>query len=239
MEIKDSTAFVTGSNRGIGHAFVSALLEAGAAKVYASARSLDKLDPAHREDPRVTAVALDVTRPEQVTSASRLARDVDLLINNAGTLASHSLLESSREAIESDLAVNFYGALEMAKQFAPTLEKHQGAMLNVLTLVSMASMAGIGGYAASKAAAWSMTQSLRIELGRKGVDVFAIYPGAIDTDMIRGFEMDKTPAAVVARNALDAIQRGERDSFPDPMSRQAGEAWLANPRNLEAMFAEM
>ena len=127
----------------------------------------------------------------------------------------------------------------MTRAFAPTLEARQGAVLNVLTLVSLASMPGIGGYAASKAAAWSMTQALRVELGKKGVKVHAVYPGAVDTDMIRSFAMDKTPPREVAANSLAAVERGEADSFPDPMSAQAGQAWLANPRALEEMFANM
>lgn len=112
-------------------------------------------------------------------------------------------------------------------------------MVNVLTLVSLASMAGIGGYSASKAAAWSMTQSLRVELRKKNIQVFGVYPGAVDTDMIRAFEMDKTPPSVVAANTLNALERDELDCFPDPMSAQAGAEWLKNPRALETMFADM
>ena len=164
---------------------------------------------------------------------------LDLLINNAGSLAGYSLLESTRESVESDFEVNFWGALALTKASVPKLEANKGAVLNMLTLVSMASMAGIGGYSASKAAAWSMTQALRKELGERGMTVFAAYPGAVDTDMIRGFDMDKTAPALVAKNAIDAVEAGIIDCFPDPMAEQAGAAWLKNPRDLEAMFASM
>jgi len=180
-----------------------------------------------------------VTNPDDVAAAARTADDVELLLNNAGTLRSFSVLEARREELDEDFAVNFHGPLAVTKAFLPTLEARRGVVVNVLTLVSMASMAGSGGYAASKAAAWSLTQSLRIELGRRGVAVFGVYPGAVDTDMIRGFEMDKTPPEDVAANALAAVEAGEADSFPDPMSKQAGEAWLRNPRALEEMFAGM
>lgn len=239
MKINGKRVLVTGANRGIGREFVRELLARGAEAVYASARKSDDVAKLDGSDPRVHGVQLDITKTDEVQRAAQTIGTLDLLLNNAGSLAGYSLLETPREAIEHDFDVNFWGTLELTKAFVPTLEARNGAILNVLTLVSMASMAGIGGYAASKAAAWSMTQALRAELGKRGIDVHAVYPGAVDTDMIRSFEMDKTPAATVAQNALEALEAGTVDAFPDPMSANAGAAWLANPRDLEAMFASM
>lgn len=239
MEIQGKSVLVSGANRGIGRAFVDELLGRGAGTVFAGARSAADLEALTAVDPRVRALQIDVTEPTSIAAAVERIGGLDLLLNNAGSLVSYSLLDSSREAVESDFSVNFWGALELTKACLPMLEESKGAVLNMLTLVSMASMAAIGGYSASKAAAWSMTQALRKELADRGITVFAAYPGAVDTDMIRSFEMDKTPPEVVARNVLDAVEAGTLDCFPDPMARQAGAAWLKNPRDLEAMFANM
>lgn len=239
MKIRGSKVLVTGSNRGIGRAFVDALLARGAGTVYAGARDPSTLLSVHPGESRVERLRLDITDADSVDAAVASVGPIDILINNAGSLASYSVLQASREQLEHDLAVNFFGTLAMSKAFAPALESSQGGIVNMLTLVSLSSMAGIGGYAASKAAAWSMSQALRAELGQRGIKVFAAYPGAVDTDMIRSFEMDKTPPIEVANNILDAVERDQLDCFPDPMSRQAGEAWLKDPRALERMFASM
>ena len=239
MKIQGTHTLVTGANRGIGRAFVDALLARGAGRVYAGARTEAARAQLDAIDERVTGVLIDVTDPTQIAATTQAIGRLDLLLNNAGSLKGYSLLDTPRAAIEQDFAVNFWGTLDLTRACLPALRESNGAVLNMLTLVSMASMAGIGGYAASKAAAWSMTQALRTELGKQGVTVFAAYPGAVDTDMIRAFEMDKTPAATVAHNALDAVEAGTLDAFPDPMAAQAGAAWLNNPRDLEAMFASM
>ncbi len=239
MKIKDSRVLVTGANRGIGRAFVEVLLERGAARIYAAARQPTQVADLFDGHAAVTPVRLDVTDAAGVAAVATEVKEVDLLINNAGTLASYGLLDAGRGDIERDFAVNFFGVLEVTKALLPALERSRGAVLNVLSLVSMASMAGIGGYAASKAAAWSLTQALRAELASRSVQVFAPYPGAVDTDMIRAFEMTKTPPRAVAERTLAAVEDGELDCFPDPMSTDAGGKWLDDPRSLERMFAAM
>ena len=236
MKFEGSKVLVTGANRGIGRAFVEQLRARNAGRIYAGMRRRSAWEPT---DERVVPVSLDVTQPGDIEAAARAVGGLDLLINNAGTLKSYSVLEATKEQLDHDLAVNFFGVLNVTRAFIPMLEASKGAVLNVLSLVSMASMAGIGGYSASKAAAWSMTQALRVELGKKSIGVFAVYPGAVDTDMLRGFDVDKASPEEIATNALAALERGEHDSFPDAMSRQAGEAWLNEPRSLERMFAAL
>lgn len=241
MKISKSVALVTGANRGIGRSIVRALLDAGAARVYAGARDTRKLEDVVALDPaRLVALKLDVTSAEDVAAAAKRAGDVTLLVNNAGVLASYNVIASSREQIEQDFAVNFFGALSMIRAFVPILERAGGgAIANMLTVVSLASRPVIGGYAASKAAAFSLTQSLRPELKAKGIDVHAVVPGAVDTDMIRAFPIDKTSPDDVARAIVEGIERGDEDIVTDPMARDVFARWLRNPKELERYFGAL
>lgn len=139
-----------------------------------------------------------------------------------------------------NLNTNFFGTLAVTKAFLPALHRPEGAaIVNLLTLVALASMPAIGGYSAAKAALHSMTQALRAELAPKKIEVFGVFPGSVDTDMIRSFDMPKTSAAAVARAIVDGVNRGEEDIAPDPMSREMLRKWRANPKDLECVFATM
>lgn len=171
MKLRNSVAVVTGANRGIGRALVKALLQAGAAKVYAGARDLSKLDSVLAFDPvRVKPLKLDVTSDPDIAAAARSASDATLLMNNAGALEGGSALKVERASIERVFATNVYGLLAISQAFAPVIEKNGGgAIVNVLSIVALAAMPGIAAYNASKAAAWSLTQSLRGNLAAKGI----------------------------------------------------------------------
>lgn len=241
MIAKGVTALITGSNRGIGRAFVEAYLAHGAKRIYAAARRLADLDPIVALDPsRITPLALDVTKPEQVRSAARAARDVTLLVNNAGALRLGHFLDGPNETFRGDMEVNYFGMLEMTRAFAPVIEGNGGGtIVNLLSVVSFASAAGFGGYCASKAAAHSATQALRSDLAAKNIRVIAVFPGPIDTDMAKDIPMDKTPPIDVANEVIAGIEAGREDIFPDPMSKQFYAAWSADHKAAERQFAEM
>ncbi len=235
--LRGSTVLVTGANRGIGAALVNALLEKGARKVYATTRDVESFE---HTDERVVPIALDVRDAASCERAASVANDIDLLINNAGTLSSFDLLAGDDEALALDFDTNFYGVLHTTRAFLPILRKQDGAaIVNVLTLLSVASMPAMGGYSASKAAAWSLTMSLRASLAKEGINVHGVFPGAVDTDMLEGVEMPKTPPSEVARNILAGIEEGQEDISPDPMSRQLWELFLKNPKAVEQQFASM
>jgi NAD(P)-dependent dehydrogenase (short-subunit alcohol dehydrogenase family) len=238
MNITSSVAFVTGANRGIGRAFVEGLLRGGARRVYAAARNPVLLEPVVALDrARIIPVKLDITNWHDVEMAAQAAVDVNLLINNAGVLASGNLLASDVGLLRQDIDTNYLGTLTMIRHFVPVLEHNGGGtIVNVLTLIALASMPGFGGYSASKAAAHSMTQAVRAELAGKGIRVHAVFPGAVDTDMLRGVEMPKTSPQEVAEAVLAAVQAGEEDIFPDPMSQNAQATWRQDPKALERMF---
>lgn len=238
MKIQGSVALVTGSNRGLGKALVSALLEAGAAKVYAAARDV-KTVPS--DDPRVIPIALDTSKPEQIAAAAMVAGDVTLLVNNAGVSSSANILTTSQTAMDTDFRTNVYGTLAVIKGFLPVLERApSGAtIVNILSLVSLGSFPALGGYSASKAAAYSITQSLRPELKGKHIEILAVLPGPIDTDMVKDLAMPKTSPADVARGVLAGVERGEEDIFPDPMAQQMGALWNKSHKEYERAFASL
>jgi NAD(P)-dependent dehydrogenase (short-subunit alcohol dehydrogenase family) len=240
MKIENSVAMVTGANRGIGAALVQALLEGGASKVYAAARhEADLHSVGAKDERRIVPVHLDVTNAAHVARVAGQAGDVNILFNNAGVLNFGSVLDAPATAFNQNFDVNFYGVLNTTRAFAPTLTKHQGAVVNILTLVALASMPGLGVYNASKAAAWSLTQSLRADFAKRHVKVFSVFPGAVDTDMLKGVEMPKTAPADVAAAVLKGIEADEEDIFPDPMSRQLYAHWAADHKAIERQFATM
>ena len=241
MQIQNAVALVTGANRGIGHELVNALLQAGAKKVYAGARDLNSLIVSSFLDTsRVAPISIDVTNRELVKALPYLAPDVNLLVNNAGVLDFGNILDVPLEAVARNFDTNFYGKLIMARAFVPVIEKNGGgAIVNILTLVALASMPGLAAYNASKAAAWSMTQSLRASIAGRGIAVHGVFPGAVDTDMLAGVEMPKTSPADIAAAVVSGIVAGQEDIFPDPMSAGVYEAWKTDHKSIEKQFAAM
>ena len=234
LKIEDTTALVTGANRGIGKALVEALLAAGAGKVYATARDTDKLP---FTDNRVQGLPVDVTDAASVGAAADAAGDIDLVISNAGVLNFASFLDGDLDVLRQDMEVNYFGALNVARAFAPALRRTKGAFVNLNSVVSYASMPAIGGYSASKAAAHSLTLALRAELGPDGVTVLGVYPGPIDTDMAKDLPMDKHGVEDTAAAILRGIESGDTHIAPDPMAEDVRTAYFDDPRNVEKQFA--
>ncbi|WLH92620.1 SDR family oxidoreductase [Pseudomonas sp. FP453] len=196
MDIRGKVVLVTGANRGLGKAFVTALLEAGAAKVYAGARN-----PASVDIPGSTPIALDITDAASVQHAAQQCRDVSVVINNAGFLQYGSLLaEDSVENLQQHFDVNTFGTLRVSRAFAPILAgQGGGALINVLSVLSWLSPPGTGGYSTSKSAQWGLTNGLRGELRAQGTLVIGVHPAYIDTDMVAEVQAPKsTPQEVVA-----------------------------------------
>jgi NAD(P)-dependent dehydrogenase (short-subunit alcohol dehydrogenase family) len=241
MEIRDATALVTGANRGIGRALVGALLHAGVKTVYAASRAPGNLGSTLALDPkRVRPVVLDVTNRDQVAALPARLTDVTLLVNNAAVLHFGGILDVPLDTLMAELDTNFYGKLVMARAFAPVIERNGGgAIVNMLTLVALASMPGLSVYNASKAAAWSMTQSLRASLAGKGVAVHGVFPGAVDTDMLAGVEMPKAAPEDVAAAIVAGVAANQEDIFPDAMSARVYAAWKQDHKAIERQFASM
>jgi NAD(P)-dependent dehydrogenase (short-subunit alcohol dehydrogenase family) len=218
MTIADRTVLVTGANRGIGHALVEEALRRGAKRVYAGTRQ-----PLAHSDARVTPLALDVTNAAQTQAAAERVESLDILINNAGVALYDDL--GDRAALEQHLAVNLFGTYAVTQAFLPLLTRSPGAIVNVLSLSSLAAVPVLPAYSISKAAAFSLSQSLRALLAGQGVSVHAVLAGPVDTDMTRGLEIPKSTPESVARGIFDGVERGEEEIFPDPMSQSMAETW--------------
>jgi len=218
MSIADKTILVTGANRGIGQALVAEALSRGAKRVYAGTRQ-----PLDHPDERVTPLALDVTDRAQIQAAAGRIESLDLLINNAGVALYDDLTD--RAAVERSLAVNFFGMYDVTQAVLPLLTRSKGAIVNNVSLMALAPFPITPAYAISKAAAFNLTQSLRALLAGRGVRVHAALTGPTDTDMTRGFEIPKATPESVARAIFDAVERGEEEIFPDPMSAAIADGW--------------
>jgi NAD(P)-dependent dehydrogenase (short-subunit alcohol dehydrogenase family) len=225
MEIKGSVGLVTGANRGIGRAFVRALVDHGAAKVYAGAR-----DPATAADRDVTPLQLDVTSPADIAAAAAVAQDVTIVINNAGVFGSNTkLLEGSFDDAQREMEVNYFGTWAVSRAFAPILARNGGgALVNMLSVASWAGRPVFPGYAASKAAQWSLTQSLREGLHGQGTLVVGVHAGFVETDLASWTDAPKISAASVAEQTMQAIASDSVEVLADERTRQV-KAALSQP----------
>lgn len=235
MEVKNKIALVTGANRGIGKAIVDALLEAGIAKVYAGARDTSSVDVS---DDRVVPIKLDVTNDADITAAAKEASDVDILVNNAGVLVPGNFSSGNLiESLDQNMIVNVYGVAKVTSVFLPKLqEKNEASLVILSSVVGLAPMTAGVTYSMSKAAVHSMIAGLRAELKETNVSVTGVYPGPIDTDMAKGFEIDKESPENVGKEIVAGIEAGAEDVFPDPMSKQVGEGYASNPKAIEKQF---
>jgi NAD(P)-dependent dehydrogenase (short-subunit alcohol dehydrogenase family) len=215
MDITGKTALVTGANRGFGRQLAAQLRDRGAV-VYAAARN-----PASVDLEGVTPIALDVTDPASVAAAAAATRDVSILINNAGSGTGASLLTGDLADIRRELDTHFLGTLAVTRAFAPQLAEHESsALLNVLSVLSWVSFSAIGAYCAAKAAEWSLTNALRVELAGQGTRVSSLHVGYMDTDLARHVTDPKSDPADIARIALDGIVAGEAEIVADEISKR-------------------
>ena len=233
MSLEKKTILITGANRGLGRALVEEALRRGAKRVYAGTRK-----PLAHADGRVTPLILDVTNAAQIQGAVERVESLDILINNAGLGLYDDL--SDRAALERHLAVNLFGTYGVTQAFLPLLTRSRGAIVNVLSATAFAALPLIPAYSISKAAAFSLTQSLRALLAGRDVRVHAALLGPVDTDMSQDLDMPKAPPDSVARAIFDGVEKGEEDIFPDPMSESMAESWRSGAaKALERQFAAL
>jgi NAD(P)-dependent dehydrogenase (short-subunit alcohol dehydrogenase family) len=235
MNIEGCVALVTGANRGLGRAYVAALVAAGASKVYAGTRDLSDMQS---NDSRVVPMRLDVTDASDVDSVAKACEDVNILINNAGIMLANSILASnSEDAMRREFEVNVFGVLRMSRTFSSILAKNGGgAIVNMLSIVSWFVFPFNATYCASKHAALAVTDGLRIELKGQGTRVIGVYAGIIDTDMAAGSTQPRTPPRQVAEATLNGLRQGIDHVLAD---QRAHDIWDAVRKDPEALARQM
>jgi NAD(P)-dependent dehydrogenase (short-subunit alcohol dehydrogenase family) len=231
MNIEGSVALVTGANRGLGAAYTQALLDRGAAKVYAAARRPEEIT-----DTRLVPVRLDITDRGSVEQAARLATDVNLLINNAGIIT-NTPIPGDEDGLRQELEANYLGPVAVSRRFAHVLAANGGgALVNVLSVLSWVTTPTSGGYSAAKAAMWAATNSLRLALADQHTLVVAVHVGYMDTDMAAAVTAPKTAPRVVADATLDTIEAAQPELLADDISRHVRAA-LSGP--LSALYPSL
>jgi NAD(P)-dependent dehydrogenase (short-subunit alcohol dehydrogenase family) len=208
------TVLVTGANRGMGREYITQLLDRGVAKIYAAARDPKTVDA---DDPRVVALQLDVTDARSVAEAGRTAQDVSVLINNAGIARMASVLDPDTSKLRAELETNLFGPLATASTFADRIAERSGAIVNVASILAWLPIGAT--YGVSKAAVAYATDSMRLELGPRGVQVLGVYVGLVDTDMGKFSDAPKSDPADVVRQVLDGIESGADEVLADEGTR--------------------
>lgn len=233
--IKDKVALITGANRGIGKAIVETFLSHGAKKVYLAVRDTGSTkDLEEKYGDKVHTIQLDVSNTDSVNKGAEIAQNVEIVVNNAGIGTPHGTLGETAEAdFMNQLNVNAFGLLRMANAFADSLAKHKGALVQLNSVASIKNFPPLSTYSASKAAAYSLTQGLRVEFDAKGVQVLSVHPGPIETDMAKaaGFPQ-MSPASVVSEGIVKALADGEFHLFPDDMAKMFEGAYQSFSENI-------
>ncbi|WP_067681228.1 SDR family oxidoreductase [Nocardia miyunensis] len=220
--IEGATALVTGGQRGLGRAFADELLRRGARKVYVTARR-----PVPAEDPRIEPLALEVTDQDSVAAVAARADDVNIVINNAGVLYPGPLLTAEIADVAATFDTNVFGPLRIVQAFAPILAANGGgALVDIHSVLSWGS--GAAAYGASKAAFWSLTNSLRTELAAQRTQVVGVHLGFADTDMVKALPTEKISPRQVAEAVADGLEKGENEVLVDDLTKRV-KAALAGP----------
>ena len=242
MKIEDSVALVTGGNRGIGEAFVRALLAAGAKTVWVGTRDPAGADVLAAAFPgRARPVTLDVTRPDQIEAAAAACGEVSILINNAGAFLNRRLIGApDLSAAREEMEVNYFGPVAMARAFAPVLARNGGgAIVNVLSSGGLVAVPAMGGYSPSKFAGRAATTCIRAELAGQGTQVTALIVGSVDTRMAAHVAGRKESPADIAVVGLAAIRRSLDEVDTDPMAIEVRASLARDPKALERSMARM
>lgn len=230
MQISGAIALVTGANRGLGREFVTQLVSRGATKVYATARRPELIDI-----PGVETLRLDITDPASIRAAAEAAGDVTLLINNAGVSTGANLISGDLDLIRKEMDTHFWGTLGMIRAFAPRLSG--GAILNVLSALSWFAYDGAGAYGAAKAAAWNLTNGVRLELAAQKTLVTGLHLGAADTDMMADYDGPKIAPAAVVKAALDGIEANRFEVVADEWSAHVKASLADDPSKFYSQVA--
>jgi 3-oxoacyl-(acyl-carrier-protein) reductase len=194
-EFKGQVCFVTGGSRGIGRAIVLAMAEAGADVAFTYQNSRDQalalVDAVTGKGVRCRAYQANVASAEQMQAVIQQVKEefgrITILVNNAGINRDKSFLKMTRQMWDEVMSVNLDGVFNTTQLVAKDMvEGGWGRIINISSVVGQTGNFGQANYAATKGALISLTETLARELASKGINVNAVAPGFIDTDMMHG-----------------------------------------------------
>ncbi len=224
ININNKTAVVTGANRGIGLAITETFLKAGAKKVYLAVRNPDTIkNLATTYGDRVEAIQVDVADKKSIQNLAQQTPDAEVVVNNAGVLKQADAYHpQAEEALQYEFNINTVGLLRMAQAYQPILkDKPEAAFVQLNSVASIKSFTPFCTYSASKAAAYSLTQSLRQSWVDDGIQVLSVHPGPIATDMAKQAGLEEADSAdVVAEGIVQSLASGQFHLFPDTLAKQ-------------------
>jgi NAD(P)-dependent dehydrogenase (short-subunit alcohol dehydrogenase family) len=200
----------------IGQVYARELVSRGAARIYGAARNAAAVT-----EPGVTPIQLDITDPDRVAQVAEECPDVSLLVNNAGILKYSTFLDApDLDSARAEMETNYFGTLRMCRAFAPVLKANGGgAIVNMLSVTSFYTNPFNASYGASKAAGWSLTNGVRLELHHQGTLVVAVHAGFIDTDMAALTNAPKVSPESVAQQVFDAVETDQVEVLADERTR--------------------
>jgi short-subunit dehydrogenase len=234
MQIEGKRVLISGAGRGLGRTLVASFVAAGASEVIAGTRTEAARDSLRQEFPdRVTPIQLDVTSDADVDALSQLG-SIQILVNNAGIAGYGNPLTMNFSDVQNELAVNYVGALRLARAVAPgMIAQREGMIVNIATAFAKVNLPLIGTYCATKAALLSLGQALRAHLADDGVHVITVMPTTFDSDMSRGANVPKMTKEFVAAEILAAIREERHDPPIGDEAKGVLDGLMKDPLGLE------
>lgn len=215
--LENKTAIITGGSRGIGKSIAIKLGKLGASIVLNYRNNTDALKNTIREledlNINVIAVQGDISNYKECEKIIKAALDkfngIDILVNNAGITADNLILRMKEEEFDKVIETNLKGTFNCVKHCIPTMIKRRyGKIINISSVVGVTGNVGQCNYAAAKAGVIGFTKSLAKELASRSINVNAIAPGFIETDMTNALS-DKVKENVISNIPLKRVGKAE------------------------------
>lgn len=192
MKLEGKVAIVTGSSRGIGACIAKRYAAEGAAVAVVANSKLDRAEQVVSEieqaGGRAAAFAADISKPAKcerlVAEVVDALGEVNILVNNAGVFWPKPIEDTTEEDWDGQINLNLKGGFFMAKAVVPMMKKQgSGKIINITSIAAVLGFENSAAYCASKGGQWNMTRAMCLELARHGINVNAVAPGNIKTDM--------------------------------------------------------